>query len=344
MSITPELTLMYREAEQSAESVERQLELNARAIATLVAVLKARPPRAVITCARGSSDHAATFAKYLIETHLGILTSSAAPSVSSVYFARQNLKDCLLLAISQSGKSPDLLATAKAAQQAGALVVALVNVVDSPLARMADHYIALQAGPELSVAATKSYISALAAVIHLVSHWSRDDSLQAALCSTPALLREAWRLDWSTALPLLLDAQHLFVMGRGLGLGIALEAALKCKETSALHAEGFSSAEVQHGPQALLGADFPALLLAQEDETLPGIRKVAQSLIDRGVPVVLAGAEMSGALNLPTVSCHPVIQPLLLALSFYKLVNRLSVLRGLDPDQPSHLRKITETV
>jgi glucosamine--fructose-6-phosphate aminotransferase (isomerizing) len=335
---------MYREAEQSAETVERQLELNTDAIAALVADLQARPPRAVITCARGSSDHAATFAKYLIETRLGILTSSAAPSVSSVYFARQNLNDCLLLAISQSGKSPDLLATAKAAHQAGALVIALVNDPDSPLARMADHCIALQAGPERSVAATKSYIAALAAVIHLVSHWSCDDALQAALRSAPSLLREAWRLDWSATLPMLLDTRHLFVMGRGLGLGIALEAALKCKETSALHAEGFSSAEVQHGPQALLGPDFPALLLAQQDETLAGIRQVAQSLIERGVPVAIAGSEISGALNLPTLSCHPVIQPLLLALSFYKLVNRLSVARGLDPDQPAHLRKITETV
>lgn len=344
MSVSNQSTLMYQEAAQSGATVARQLERNKATIQKLAATLQQTPPKAVITCARGSSDHAATFAKYLIETKLGILTASAAPSVSSVYFARQNLNNCLFLAISQSGKSPDLLTTTEAARNAGALIVALVNDTESPLARMADFCIGLHAGPECSVAATKSYIGALAAIVHMVAYWSDDQDLQQALMASPSDLDKTWQLDWSPALPLLLNTQHLFIMGRGLGLGVAFEAALKCKETSALHAEGFSSAEVQHGPQALLNPDFPALLLAQDDETSSGMAELAERLIGRGVPVIAAGIRADAATQLPTLNAHPVIQPMLMALSFYKLVNSLSIARGLNPDQPLHLRKVTETI
>lgn len=340
----PADTLMHKEAAESPWVLMRQIMHNHETVQRLATSLRNNPPRAVITCARGSSDHAATFAKYLIETRTGILTSSAAPSISSVYFARQNLQGCLFLAISQSGKSPDLVATAKAAKDAGACLVALSNVADSPLARMADYSLPLCAGDERSVAATKSYIASLSAIIHLVAAWSEDGELMAALSQAPSLLEQSWQLDWRIATQHLLDAKHLFVMARGLGLGIAQEAALKCKETSGLHAEGFSSAEVQHGPQALLGSDFPALMLAQDDETLPGLKTVAENLVARGVPVMIAGADVPGAFQLPYIRCHPVIEPLLLIQNFYKMVNDLSVARGMNPDRPVHLRKVTETV
>ncbi|MEY2866543.1 MAG: Glutamine--fructose-6-phosphate aminotransferase [Pseudomonadota bacterium] len=340
----PSSTLMYSEAQESAAVLTRQFVRNHGTMQRLATELRKLKPRAVITCARGSSDHAATFAKYLIETRAGTLTSSAAPSISSVYFARQNLNGCLFLTISQSGKSPDLLATAHAAKEAGAVLVALVNAEDSPLAQMADFCLPLCAGPERSVAATKSFIASLAALVHLVAAWTEDAELLSALADAPVLLERSWELDWSEAAKQLRDAEHLFVMARGIGLGIALEAALKCKETSGLHAEGFSSAEVQHGPQALLGADFPAMMLAQNDETRDGLCNVARDLADRGVPVWLAGAAVPGTYTLPTMTCHPVIEPLLMIQSFYKMVNSLAVSRGLNPDQPAHLRKVTETV
>jgi glucosamine--fructose-6-phosphate aminotransferase (isomerizing) len=335
---------MHKEAAESSSVLTRQFMRNHETVQRLAASLRRDPPRAVITCARGSSDHAATFAKYLIETRAGTLTASAAPSISSVYFARQNLEGCLFLAISQSGKSPDLLATAQAAMDAGAVLVALVNVEDSPLARMADFCLPLCAGKEQSVAATKSYIASLAAIIHLTAAWTEDGELMAALSQAPSLLEQSWHLDWQMASRQLQEAKHLFVMARGIGLGIAMEAALKCKETSGLHAEAFSSAEVQHGPQALLGSGFPALMLAQDDETLAGLKSVAQDLVQRGVPVLIAGADVAGACQLPFIRCHPVIEPLLLIQSFYKMVNALSVSRGMNPDQPAHLRKVTETV
>ncbi len=341
--IDPEATHMCREASESAAALRTQYERNhSRAIA-LGSTLRSLAPRAVVTCARGSSDHAATFAKYLIETRLGILTSSASPSVSSVYGVKQDLRECLFLAISQSGRSPDLVATALAAKTAGATVIALVNADNAPLAGLADYLLPLCAGPELSVAATKSYIASLAAIVHLVAAWSADNILLDALTSAPEALTRAWQLDWRAAMSTLRNTSHLYVIGRGVGLGIAQEAALKCKETCRLHAEAFSGAEVRHGPQALLQSNFPALLFTQDDETRLDLEALARDLIARDVNVMIAGSPVAGATVLPTIEAHPIIQPLLLAQSFYKLANALAVARGCDPDRPPHLRKITET-
>ena len=340
----PTQTLMFQEAAAASEVVRTQFErIQARAH-QLGNALRSLAPRAVVTCARGSSDHAATFAKYLIETRTGVLTASAAPSVSSVYGAQQNLRQCVFLVISQSGRSPDLVSAAAAAKQAGALVVALVNAEDAPLLQVADFALPLSAGTERSVAATKSYIASLSALVHLVAAWTRDDLLRDSLAIAPEQLTRAWELDWTPALPRLRDANHLYVIGRGVGLGIAQEAALKFKETSGLHAEAFSGAEVRHGPQALLQEDFPALLFGQNDETRAGIETLTRDLVERGVETMIAGATVPGATVLPCLAAHPAIQPLLIIQSFYRLVNALSVARGFDPDRPPHLRKVTETL
>ena len=341
--LDPACTSMFREAAQAGEAVRNQIERNRVRAHSLGAKLRASPPRAVVTCARGSSDHAATFAKYLFETRAGVITASAAPSITSVYGARQDLRDCLFMAISQSGRSPDLLAATQAAKEAGALVVALVNDEDSPLAALADNALPLCAGVEQSVAATKSYLASLAAIVHITAEWTRDGPMQKALECVPGDLERAWALDWSPALDTLRPASHLYVIARGVGLGVAQEAALKCKETCGLHAESFSAAEVRHGPQALLHGNFPALLFAQDDETREGIEKLGCDLVARGVDVLAAGAKVPGGVELPTLASHPVIEPLLTAQSFYRLANALAIARGCDPDRPPHLRKVTET-
>ncbi|APV50398.1 iron dicitrate transport regulator FecR [Betaproteobacteria bacterium GR16-43] len=340
----PSSTQLFQEAGEAADAVRLQFERTHSASLALGSALRTLAPRAVVTCARGSSDHAATFAKYLIETRTGVLTASAAPSVSSLYGTRQDMRDCLFLAISQSGRSPDLVSATAAAKQAGALVVALVNAEGSPLSEVADYALPLCAGPETSVAATKSYIASLAAIVHLVATWAGDDLLLDSLAAAPEQLRRSWDLDWTAAVPKLAAASNLFVVGRGVGLGIAQEAALKLKETSGLHAEAFSSAEVRHGPQALLKENFPALLFAQNDEARAGIETLASDLAGRGVDVMIAGASAQGATVLPSIAAHPAIQPLLLVQSFYRLANAVSVARGLDPDHPPHLRKVTETL
>jgi glucosamine--fructose-6-phosphate aminotransferase (isomerizing) len=334
---------MFREAAQAGSAVRAQLDRNREPARKLGARLREFAPRAVVTCARGSSDHAATYAKYLFETRAGILTASAAPSIASVYGARQDLRECLFVAISQSGRSPDLLSTAQAAKEAGALVVALVNDESSPLAALADHAWPLCAGEERSVAATKSYIASLAALAHLAAEWTGDAEIQAALERAPDDLERAWNLQWPAALETLSGAKNLFVIGRGLGLGVTQEIALKCKETCGLHAESFSSAEVRHGPQALLQADFPALLVSQDDESRAGIEALATDLVARGVRVMIAGGAVPGAASLPSIATHPVIEPLLLAESFYRLCPVLAIARGHDPDRPPHLSKVTET-
>jgi glutamine---fructose-6-phosphate transaminase (isomerizing) len=342
--IREETTSLFREAGQAPESVRLQLRINSEQVQALGEKLRQLAPRAVVTCARGSSDHAATFAKYLIETRLGILVSSAAPSVSSLYAAKANLEGTVLLAISQSGASPDLLAAVSNAKAAGALVIALVNVADSPLAKLAHHAVPLCAGPERSVAATKSYIASLAAIIHLVAVWSQDLKLLDALVRTPAQLERAWNLEWRPALPHLRTASSLYVVGRGLGLGIAQEAALKLKETCGLHAEALSAAELRHGPMALVQTGFPVLMFAQNDETRGGIEALAAEIAARGAQVLLAGASAPKCVILPADEAHPAIQPMLMVESFYRLVNILAIGRGYDPDNPPHLRKVTETV
>ena len=335
---------MYREAAEAAGVVRTQLERNGAAMGELGARLRELAPRAVVTCARGSSDHAATYGKYLVETRLGVLTASAAPSVASVYRAQQDLRQCLFVAISQSGASPDILAAVDAARDGGACVVALVNDQDSPLAAAAHHCVPLRAGREESVAATKSYIASLAALAHVVAAWAGDEPLLDALGSLPAQLEQAWRLPWERGVEPLRDASHLYVIARGVGLGVAQEAALKCKETCGLHAESFSAAEVRHGPQALLRAGFPVLVLAQDDETREGVEAMARELAERGVRVLCSGAEVQGAVMLPALDADPALQPILLAQSFYRLANALAIARGHDPDHPPHLRKVTRTL
>jgi len=337
-------TRMFQEAREARERVQIQIDRDARHVAGIAEALRHFKPRMVLTSARGSSDHAATYARYLIETSLGLVTSSASPSVSSVYAARQDLHQCLFVVISQSGRSPDLLTAAAAAKASGAMVLALVNAEDSPLAAAADHVIPLRAGPELSVAATKSYICALAAILHLVAHWSADPSLLRAFASLPAQLDASWQLDWQPMVETLQPAHNLFVLGRGLGLGVAQEAALKFKETCGLHAEAFSSAEVRHGPMALLEKKLPVLMFAQDDETRPGLEALAQEWSAQGVNVLLAGRELPGVKTLPVIAADAAIAPLLFAQTFYRWAATLSVARGYDPDHPPLLKKVTQTI
>jgi glucosamine--fructose-6-phosphate aminotransferase (isomerizing) len=335
---------MYQEAAQAPLAVNAQLEQNASRLRELGARLRAAPPRAVVTCARGSSDHAATYARYLIEAHTHVLTSSAAPSMSSVYEAQPDLEGALFIAISQSGKSPDLLAATRNAKDSGALTVALCNTANSPLMELVDVAVPLYAGPERSVAATKSYIASLSCIVQLLANWTDDRRLLATLPQIPEMLARAWECDWSRAVETLRGAVNLFVVARGFGLGIAQEAALKLKETCGLHAEAFSSAEVKHGPMALVRAGFPVLMFTQRDETRVGIQELSAEFASRGARVLIAGAEAAGAISLPTIASHPVIEPLLTIQSFYRMANELALARGLDPDCPPHLNKVTETI
>lgn len=341
---SPTGTLMEAEALEAPDAVARMLAVNAEAFQRTAGRLNVDPPAVVVTCARGSSDHAATYAKYLIETLVGTPTASAAPSVASIYGAPPRAPCTrLCLAISQSGKSPDLLATVERQRASGAFVIAMINAKNTPLAALADEVIALSAGPERAVAATKSCLASLAAITALVAAWSGDAVLAQALEDLPDDLRNATTRDWGRGLDALRDVHSMFVLGRGYGLGIAQEMALKLKETCALHAEAFSAAEVRHGPMALIGEDFPVFALGGSGAAAKSVHAATREFRLHGAPVLLADPVPALA-DLPMQVGHPALEPLTALQSFYLLANRLALARGRNPDAPPHLRKVTTTM
>lgn len=338
-------TRMFQEAAAAGGVVATQLARNAPLMAELGERLRRLSPTIALISGRGSSDNAGVYARYLIETTTGTPTSPAALSSSSVYEVQPRLRGAVCIAISQSGQSPDLIASVAAARAGGAFVIALVNAEESRLAGVADVTVPLHAGAETSVAATKSFIASLSALAQLIGFWSGDADLLRALDSLPGRLDGAFQRDWSPALATLVQAQSLYVVGRGPGFAVAREAALKLKETCGLHAEAFSAAEVRHGPMALVKTGFPVLMLAQDDETRADMEALSSDFAGRGAKVLLAGARSAdGIVSLPAAEGHPALQPILLIQSFYRLAAQASVARGHDPDHPPFLNKVTETV
>lgn len=342
--MTAATTLMFEEASSSSLLVEGQRRDNSETLSSIRQMFGQRRPRALLTLARGSSDNAATFARYLIERRLGLVTASLAPSVSSVYQADIDFDGCLVLAISQSGRSPDIVGTTRRARASGANVIALVNDCTSPLALEADYLLQVGAGPESSVAATKSFTLSLTAILDLLSILSGDAVPPAMLDALPELLARAWQLDWSEAIEPLRKAESAFVVARGHAFGVAQELALKLKETCSIHAEAISSAEIRHGPMTLVGQGFPVFFLGQEDEALLDTTQLAREFVGRGAVVVHSGLELDAGIALPTIAADPILTPILQLQSFYRLCERLSRERGFDPDRPAHLNKVTRTL
>ena len=345
MHVPESQTRMFAEAATAPLAVRRLLDDSATHFRSLAAEVTRFDPEMVVTCGRGSSDHAATYGKYLFETCLGWVTSSAAPSVSSVHGGKLNLRRALYVGISQSGTSPDIVNHATMARNQGAMVIALVNDAESPLAGVASHVVPLGAGPETSVAATKSYIVSLGALALFVGSLGKDRRLLEALRAVPEVMAAAWQCDWSALLDALKPANNMFVLGRGVGYALALEAALKLKETARLHAEAYSTAEVRHGPLAVVGNGLPLLVFAQDDATRSSVLKLAADTQSLGAQVFVVGARHSDLIDLPCPeSPHALLAPLVQAQSFYRFANDLSIARGYDPDAPPHLSKVTETV
>lgn len=341
---TAEPTFMRREIEEIPDAVARLFERSGGRIEAAGARLREADPALVVTVARGSSDHAATLLKYAVEIHLGLPVASVGPSVASVYGARMRLGRAVAVAVSQSGRSPDIVAMAKAAREGGALTVAVVNDPASPLAETADFPVDIAAGPERSVAATKTFVASAAAGLALVAAWKGDDDLMRALRALPEALRRAIGCDWSPFAAALEGDPSLFILGRGPAIAIAGEAALKFKETCGMHAEAYSAAEVMHGPLALLAPGFPVLALAAADAAEPYLAGAADRLAGKGAAVFATSDAVKTARALPFVrAAHPLADPLPLVTAFYAFVEKLARTRGLDPDQPPHLKKVTET-
>lgn len=342
-------TLMLEEALSAPQAVARLLARDADAYADAGAMLRAQPPRSVLTLARGSSDHAAHYLAYLVMARLGRLVTSLPMSLITLYGTRIVDTDGLLsLAFSQSGRSPDLVEPTTRLRAAGARTAAFVNDEASPLAAAAQRVFPLHAGPERSVAATKSYLAQLVAGARLVAAWQDDAALQAALQALPAALERAGALRWDAAVEALAGCDRLFVIGRGTGLAVAQEAALKFKETCGIQAEAFSGAEVQHGPMALVGPGYPLLVFAPRGPAQAGLLAVADAMGRRGARVLVVvppDAQLAdGVTRLPlAVAGHEELDPVSMAQGFYPMVEALARARGHDPDRPPHLAKVTQT-
>ena len=335
---------MLTEAREAPEAVARQLAHDVQAYAELGARLRGNAPTSLLTVARGSSDHAAHYMAYLVMARLGRLVTSLPMSLVTLYQSRIECRGLASFAFSQSGQSPDLVEPTRYFREGGAATVALVNDVHSPLAEAAEWLLPLHAGPEQSVAATKSFIAQLTAGARLAAVWQDDGALRAALHALPDALHRAAQADWSAAVEPLADAGRLFVIGRGLGLPIAQEAALKFKETCGLQAEAFSGAEVQHGPMALIGEGYPLLVLAPRGPAQAGLLQLADTMRERGAAVLLAAPEGTPGAQLPIVETASEDLDAISAIqSFYPMVEALARARGFDPDRPPHLNKVTRT-
>jgi glutamine---fructose-6-phosphate transaminase (isomerizing) len=330
--------------QEVAAAVDRQAFSLAAPLADLITELHRHPPNVVVTCARGSSAHAATFAKHLIELRLGVPVAAAAPNITTVYRRPLTLKNQFFLAISQSGRSDDLIETTTMARGAGAVTAALVNDPNSPLAQAAQIVLPLGAGTERSVAATKSFIASLAASLQLVAVWADDSAMRTAYARLPTRLAQAGQLDWSQGLAALSRAESLVTIGRGPTLAIAREAALKLKETCELHAEAFSAAEFRHGPIALVSSAFPIVAFSPTDEAATSLTALVADLRRKGAHVLVAepGGTQDG--RLPVLpSEQPEADAICVIQSFYALLVKLAARRGTDADQPRHLQKVTRT-
>jgi glucosamine--fructose-6-phosphate aminotransferase (isomerizing) len=335
-------TQMAAESREAPDVVRRQSQGVTQRIAELVAALRQRPPQVVVTCARGSSAHAATFGKHLIERHLGIPVSAVAPNIAAVYGQRLRLEGQLFLAISQAGRSEDIVESLVMARESGALTAALVNDTESPLAKASDIVLPMMAGPEFSVAATKTFVASLAALLHLVGVWADDTAIERALTRLPERLASAADLDWTAALPAISAATNLMSIGRGPTLAVAREAALKLKETCGIHAEAFSGAEFQHGPIALVERGFPTILFMPADAAAEGLKALAIDLTRKGAAVFMTGSQVDAVL--PTLATdHADADAICLVQSFYQLVIQVAQRRGNNVDRPPHLQKVTRT-
>jgi glucosamine--fructose-6-phosphate aminotransferase (isomerizing) len=338
------MTRMLDEAREAPDAVARLLAQDRERWRAFGERLRREPPASLLTIARGSSDHAAHYAAYLVMARLGRLVASMPMSLVTLYQSQIRCEGLASLAFSQSGQSPDLVGPTEYFRNCGALTCAFVNDAQSPLARAAEWLFPLHAGEERSVAATKSFIAQLVAGARLVASWLDDASLAAALEDLPRAMQRAVHTDWSQALETLSEADRLFVVGRGLGLPVAMEAALKFKETCGIQAEAFSGAEIQHGPMALIDEGYPLLVFAPRGPAQAGLLELARAMRTRGARVLLAAPPDVNEAQLPLVeSAVPELDAVCAIQGFYPMVEALARARGNDPDRPRHLKKVTRT-
>ncbi len=349
---TGQSTVMAAEIAEVPAVVERALRDGASELDRVAALVDRRPPRFVMIAARGTSDNAGVYARYLVETSLGLPVGLAAPSVTTIYAGRLAWRDVLLLAVSQSGAGPDVAEVTRAARAGGALTVAVTNVPGSRLAEEAEAVLLLRAGEERAVAATKTYVASLAVLAGLIGRLAPEAAWPPLMPGLPALLAmsldagRAWLAgEGAEAVAAFAAADEALVISRGHNLATALELALKLKETGRIFADGYSSADLLHGPVALAGADVPTLV-PRPDGPLGTSIDEALAVAGRAgaAPWWLGGPEVAGRpRSLPLPSLPEPLSPAVLVLPGLLLVEAVARARGRNPDAPPGLAKVTRT-
>jgi glutamine---fructose-6-phosphate transaminase (isomerizing) len=344
---TPNMLLEIRE---TPSVVSNLLNVNQSSYQNLARAIREHNPDFAVTIARGTSDHAANFLKYALETQLGLVTASSSPSVITAYNTKLRLKKSVVIAISQSGQSPDVVNSLRAAREAGALTVALVNQENSPLEAAAEFVLPMLAGEELAVAATKSFVASLVAPLQVVANLNQDPALLSALQNLPANLKTTLELEENVAnrSERYRYAEAMVSLARGVHYPIAQETALKLKETCVLQTEAFSSAEFAHGPIILVEPGFPVIAFQARDTTAKGTLERYQDLASRGAELILIGddtPEIPAATRLSTPATgHRLTDPIVAIVIAYLFAGHLSLVKGFNPDSPRSLKKVTRTL
>ncbi len=317
------------------------------AIAEVAATIAERRPRFALLAARGSSDHAALYAKYLIEVLLELPVGLASPSTTTLYGAQPNLTDVLLVSVSQSGGSPDLLEVTESGRKRGALTVAVTNTADSPLNSAAELSVDIRAGREQAVAATKTYSATLLALYLLVDAVRGGTGANAEpIPELAATALDAGQKVVDEAVRRYRFAERMVTTGRGFSLATASEAALKLAETSYLSARAYSGADLLHGPVAAVDEDTAVLALCSKGRGGDAMREALDVVHERGADVCAIGSAASdvrASHRIPVPDCAEELAPVLEVLPVQQLALGLALARGFDPDKPRGLKKVTRT-
>ncbi|MBC7527096.1 MAG: SIS domain-containing protein [Chthonomonadaceae bacterium] len=344
------MPLMLDEIYEQPSAVANAIERNITPVAALANALHEQGIRHIVIAARGTSDHAATYAKYLLEIVCKVPVTLAAPSVTTLYDAQVNLSGCLVLGISQSGQATDVVQTLSAARSSGALTACITNKEGSPLTEVSDHVMLCSAGEERSVAATKTYTTTLAIIALLAAQWSNDTGLREGLRTVPDAIQAALSLSEPIAetVQRYRYMEECAVLARGLNQATALESALKMIETSYLLAKAYSMADFLHGPIAMVSEGFPCLLYAPNGRAYPSMVELALKLKEKNAEIVVfARAEeiqeiATRAFAVP-VDIDERLSPLLYIVPGQLWACHLAVARGHNPDKPRGLSKVTLT-
>jgi glucosamine--fructose-6-phosphate aminotransferase (isomerizing) len=334
-------TAMAREIREIPTTAERLL-ADCDSIITVANRIRQADPGVVVISGRGSSGNAGTLLRYLFEARAGLLVSTSAPSVMTTYGQSIDMRNAVFIVISQSGRSPDLVMGAQSARKNGALTIAIVNDLTSPLGLACELTLPMGAGLERSVAATKSVVLSMVTSVQLVASLTSDDELNEKIKRLPQRFSDALACDWSLWSSSLAAARAAFVVGRGFGLGPAREIGLKVTETMRLPTLSYSAAEVMHGPLACASAEIPFLVLRQNDGSSAMVDALIAELRVRKLNVFSAG-DPTGVL--PWIgNDDPICDAITMLLPAYATIEQAARARGFDPDNPPNLSKITETM